>query len=219
MKFTARCHDCGMSWPVEERSVGGETLCPTCMARVYIGARPELGDAAPGGASTAALDRKPVAETPVEIVCPRCNLHFAPDLGSSPSQAGRRRTVLVVERHEYFREIVVEALTPGCAVKVAADMDEARAMLASGGIDLLVLNLRLDDSDAGPALLRSFAPKPCPILVLAQDESAIDAPTWDALRLAGADDLAVKGMRAGEQIVRKAAALLDLVVDEGGRIR
>jgi len=220
MKLTVRCHECGMGLSVDERSVGGEMLCPTCMARVYIGAQPGARAAAAGGAEPDRRIATTVAEAPPEeIVCPRCKLHFVPDRDAPPASSGPRPTVLVVEPHEYFREIVVDALAPGCVVRVAADADQAQAMLACGDVDLLVLNLKLDDAAASVDLLRSFEPKPCPILVLAQDESAVDERTWNDLRGAGADDLAIKGMRAGEQIVRKAAALLGLTVDESGRIR
>jgi DNA-binding response OmpR family regulator len=126
---------------------------------------------------------------------------------------------LVVERHDYFRDLVIEALTPGCSVKIAADMDEARAMLSCGVIDLLILDLTLDGTEGSPELLRSLRPKPCPILIFTScDESEMDGSTWDELHLAGADDLVVKGMSAGESLARKAAALLDLSLDEEGHI-
>jgi CheY-like chemotaxis protein len=216
MMIAVRCHDCGASWQVDECSAGGEMLCSNCMARVSIGRNRARSAASLEGREPAVAEAPPGAE----VVCPRCNLHFVPRPGTAALERAPRKTVLVVEEQEYFRDLAVEALSPGCEVRIAANLDEARAMLACGGIDLLVVDLTLEGGEGSPELLRSLDPKPCPILIVtAQDESAMYGEGWEELRRAGADDLLIKGMRVGDSLVRKAAALLELPIGEDGRIR
>ena len=115
----------------------------------------------------------------------------------------------------YFREIATEALSPRYEVKSATNLNEARAAIAAGGIDLMVLDLTLDGGDHGIELLRTMAFKPCPILIFtAQDESEMYGDSWDELRSLGADDLVMKGMNVGESLRRKVGALLGEQWDE-----
>jgi CheY-like chemotaxis protein len=87
--------------------------------------------------------------------------------------------------------------------------------LAGGGVDLLVLDLALDAEDAGRRLLDKLQPKPCPIVVFtAQDESELYGDRWEELARLGADDLVIKGMHAGESLLRKVAALLGTSLED-----
>jgi DNA-binding response OmpR family regulator len=115
----------------------------------------------------------------------------------------------------YFRQIAKDALEPTFGVKTAATADEARELIAAGGIDLLVLDLTLDGSNAGRELLAELRPKPCPILIFtAQDESEMYGENWENLKRLGADDLVIKGMQVAESLARKASTLLGLPVDD-----
>jgi DNA-binding response OmpR family regulator len=123
--------------------------------------------------------------------------------------------VLIVEDTEYFREIAAEALSTRYEVEPAANLSEARAAIAAGGIDLMVLDLTLEGGDHGIELLRTMGFKPCPILIFTeQDESEIYGDSWEELRRLGADDVVIKGMNAGESLRRKASALLGEQWDE-----
>jgi DNA-binding response OmpR family regulator len=131
-------------------------------------------------------------------------------------QGARQRTVLVVEDMAYFREIAEDALSSRYEVRSVANLDEARAAISAGGIDLIVLDLTLDGGDHGFELLRSMTVKPCPIVIFtAQDESEMYGDTWNELRGLGADDLVIKGMNVGESLQRKVATLLGEQWDEG----
>jgi CheY-like chemotaxis protein len=151
-----------------------------------------------------------------EVVCPRCKLHFVPRRATAEAAAENARyTVLVVEDMDYFREIATEALSSTFEVKEAATLAEARAHLAAGGINLMVLDLTLGGGESGIDLLRSLPAKPCPILIYTdQDESEMYNKSWEELQQLGADDILMKGMNAGELLNRKASGLLGLPWDE-----
>ncbi|NIM01775.1 MAG: response regulator [Acidobacteria bacterium] len=146
-----------------------------------------------------------------EVVCPRCNLHFKP---RAKSQARARAdtdrpTVLIVEDLVYFREIAAEALQGEFEIQAVATKDGARAALDRGGVDLMVLDLTLDGGEGGLDLLRELPGKPCPILIYtAQDESEMYGDSWDELQRLGADDIVLKGMNVGDELIRKIGSLL-----------
>jgi CheY-like chemotaxis protein len=231
MKIEIRCQDCGKSWLVDETSSGGDMICSSCLAHIRLpaarwtaatraAADPERAAAAPAATSAATSElapepRAPVPATPADVVCPRCNFHFAPHAEVAAGPADERKTVLVVEDLEYFRQVALDALAPTYEVRTAGTSAQARRALAEGGIDLLVLDLTLDGGDEGRTLLRELSPKPCPVLIFtAQDESELYGDTWEELARLGADDLVIKGMNVGESLIRKAGLLLGTPVDE-----
>lgn len=213
MKYEVRCERCGKGYLVDEDSLGGEFPCPGCLEPIRTASvvpPPEPGPdpaAASGPATTA-------APTPVEeVVCPRCKLHFVPRSGATapaaPATSSDRPVVLVVEDMSYFREIAKDALEPEYEVRTATSRQEALAALDAGGIDAMVLDLTLDGGDHGLDLLRSFASKPCRILIYtAKDESEMYGDGWEELKRLGADDIVIKGMNVGESLARKVDALL-----------
>jgi DNA-binding response OmpR family regulator len=141
------------------------------------------------------------------VVCPRCKLHFVPRRDAA--RTTERRTILVVEDMELFRDIARDALAPRFEVKTAVDLASARQHLAQGPVDLIVLDPRLDRGESGVDLLRDLPAKPCPIVIYTdQDESEIYGESWERLRRMGADDLVVKSLNAGESLVRKVRDLL-----------
>ncbi len=211
MSQEIRCPECDRTWHVEQAE-GGEMLCPYCMTRIPL----EGSTSAPEPARNQTL-RPPAAvvtrPAPVyEVVCPRCNLHFQP---RGRARKESRKTVLVVDDLEYFRQIAKDALEPICRVKTAASSMQAREILAQGGIDLLVLDLALEGTGAGHRFLSELGPKPCPILIFtAQDESEMYGEKWETLQKLGADDLVIKGMQVAESLARKASSLLGLPMDD-----
>ena len=62
---------------------------------------------------------------------------------------------------------------------------------------------------------RSLPAKPCPILIYTdEDESELYGESWEELQRLGADDILMKGMNAGEMLLRKTSGLLGLPWDE-----
>lgn len=153
---------------------------------------------------------EPRAEEPAsDVICPRCGLHFAPRAAHRETPASERRTVLVVEDMDYFRDIARDALEPRYRVEAAATVEEAQAALIAGEIDLILLDVTLRNGEDGLKLLRELPFKPCPILIFtAEDESVMHSKSWDKLQRLGADDVVIKGMNVGESILRKVGSLL-----------
>ena len=229
MKVEVRCPDCNSPWHVDE-SVTGEMVCPKCLTRIPLDGSTTVGIADPDRA--VAVDSEPVGAvspdapggpsvteaTPDwmynEVVCPRCSLHFQPR--RRPEASTRtRKTILVVDDLAYFRQIAKDALEPTFVVLTAANRSEARSLISTREIDLLVLDLTLDGFNAGRALLSELSPKSFPILIFtAQDESEMYGENWDELKRLGADDLVIKGMKVAESLLRKASTLLGVPVDE-----
>ena len=156
--------------------------------------------------------QSPVGQDPgavdEEIVCPRCKLHFSPGRSEPAVDEAARRTVLVVEDKELFREIACGALAPRFEVKSAADLAAARSHLAQGPIDLIVLDPNLDDGESGIDLLRDLPARHCPVVIYTDQDSEAYGESWERLRRLGADDLVVKGLHAGESLARKVRELL-----------
>jgi predicted Zn finger-like uncharacterized protein len=206
LKIEVRCGGCGRGYLVDETKIpsgGGLVSCQSCGATIQLKPtrpiplpqeRPKQASESPAGAS--------------EVCCPRCNFHFVPDAKAAPKAAGRP-TLLIVEDMEYFVEIARDALAGRYEFKVARNVDEARAFLLQGGIDLMLLDLTLDEGEDGLRLLREPPGKTCPVLLFtAQDESEMYGEGWEKLIALGVDDVVIKGMNMEEALTRKVAEML-----------
>jgi CheY-like chemotaxis protein/DNA-directed RNA polymerase subunit RPC12/RpoP len=226
MRIEVHCTSCNTEYVLDEAFAGTALPCPACGAEEGLRvpsaspapeapSRQPTTPAAQAVTSTAFKDDTKVEESE-EVVCPRCKLHFVPRRATAEAAAdSTRHTVLVVEDMDYFREIAAEALSSRFEVKEAATLAEARNHLASGGINLMVLDLTLGGGETGVDLLRSLPAKPCPILIYTdEDESEMYGESWEELHQLGADDILMKGMNVGEQLNRKASGLLGLSWDE-----
>jgi predicted Zn finger-like uncharacterized protein len=212
MKVEVRCRACGKGYLVEESKIpagGGSVSCQACGARIDIKVK------APARPPAPPTPAAPPPEVPVadgtrrgEVSCPRCGLHFVPGAQAAPAP-GARRTILIVEDLHYFVEIARDALAGRYEVKTARTVEEARAILATGGIDLILLDLTLEGGQDGLRLLREPPGKVCPVLLFtAQDESEMYGEGWANLRAVGVDDVVIKGMNMGEALLRKVGDLL-----------
>ena len=215
MKVEVRCRSCGKGYLVEETKIpaaGGSVPCQACGALIDFKAtqpaKPRA--AAPAAPRPAAPPAAPAADGARrgEVSCPRCGLHFVPG-AQAASATGARRTILLVEDLHYFVEIARDALSGRYEVKTARTVEEARAILAGGGIDLMLLDLTLEGGQDGLRLLREPPGKVCPVLLFtAQDESEMYGESWAHLQSVGVDDVVIKGMNMGETLVRKVSDLL-----------
>jgi predicted Zn finger-like uncharacterized protein len=205
LKIEVRCSGCGRGYLVDEAKVppgGGLVPCQACGAVI------ELKSSRPGPAPPAPRPAAPAPSNASEVCCPRCNLHFIPDQKTKPKNIGRP-TLLIVEDMEYFVEIARGALAGRYEVKIARTLDEARALLIRGGIDLMLLDITLEKGEDGLRLLREPPGKTCPVLLFtAQDESDMYGDGWDKLRALGVDDVVIKGMNMDEMLSRKVAEML-----------
>ena len=205
MKIEVRCGGCGRGYLVDETTVppgGGLVSCQSCGAGVEL--KPVRAASPPPAPRRPAPEPEPMNE----VCCPRCKLHFVPDMKSRPKTLGRP-TLLLVEDMDYFVEIAREALGGRYELKVAKGLNEARALLLQGGIDLMLLDLTLEQGEDGLRLLREPPGKTCPVLLFtAQDESEMYGEGWAKLRALGVDDVVIKGMNMDETLSRKVAEML-----------
>jgi len=226
MKIEIRCPSCNKGYLVEEGSLGGPMQCPNCSTSMVARVEPARESAAVAVAAVATASDVPggnvgtrtiappapdpaQAASPEEIVCPRCQLHFAPRRQSARPAEGRRPRVLIVEDNAFFQEVAADALSDEYELIPVDSASSARNHLALGTVDLMVLDLTLDGPESGLELMRGLAAKPCPILIFtARDESEMYGESWDELRELGADDMVLKGMNAGESLLRKVGTLL-----------
>lgn len=222
MKIEIRCSRCGKGVLVDESQApaeGGYLPCVFCGSTIVIKPRPAA--ARPARSAAPAAEVPPQAAVPAaaaadpanaaartEVCCPRCGLHFTPD-GRREEVRGARPVVLIVEDMDYFVEIARDALAARYELKHAKTVADARALLARGDIDLLLLDVVLEGGQDGLRLLQEAPGKTCPVLLFtAQDESEMYGEGWDRLRALGVDDVVMKGMNMGELLTRKVGALL-----------
>jgi CheY-like chemotaxis protein len=205
VRIEVRCGGCGRGYLVDETTVprgGGLVSCQSCGAGI------ELKAFRPASTAPAPNRPEPEPEPMSEVCCPRCKLHFVPDVKSTPKTLGRP-TLLLVEDMEYFVEIAREALSGRYELKVAKGLSQARAFLLQGGIDLMLLDLTLQQGEDGLRLLREPPGKTCPVLLFtAQDESEMYGEGWEKLLALGVDGVVIKGMNMNETLSRKVAEML-----------
>ena len=148
-----------------------------------------------------------------EVVCPRCKLHFTPRGSASRTDPGDRPRLLLVDRPGFLLDTLRETLGASYEVFTASSVEEARALLAQGNVDLMILDP--DIEPGGEQLLPGPLRKSCPMLIYtAADEAQLYGERWEELHALGADDILVKGMNAAEHLSRKVAALLGRAVDD-----
>jgi CheY-like chemotaxis protein len=209
LKIEVRCGGCGRGYLVDEAKVpsgGGLVPCQSCGASIEL--KPSRVATPPPAPKPPAVEPARARASANEVCCPRCNLHFVPDVRTKPRSTGRP-TLLIVEDMEYFVEIARDALAGRYELKIARSLDEARALLLSGGIDLMLLDLTLEKGEDGLRLLREPPGKICPVLLFtAQDESEMYGEGWEKLLALGVDDVVIKGMNMDEALSRKVAEML-----------
>lgn len=134
------------------------------------------------------------------IRCPACGHRFDPQW-----QDDLRPVALVVEAAEFFRELASKTLRSRFRVATAASVAEARNVLATQPIDLLLLDLSLPDGD-GIEVLKSLPRAGIPVLIYTnKDESQLWGEEWDNLQALGVRDAVRKGINTEETLLRKAA--------------
>ena len=215
MKVEIRCDACGRGHLVDDRKLPTDAsgaLCQACGTALPLPA-PARPAAPPKAAAPARKAAEPAEE---DVVCPRCGLHFQAGATHAAEGGVPKPAVLVVEDMAYFQEMAREALAAKYDVRCARSVAEARQMLASAPVDIILLDLVLSDGEDGLSLLRALPRKPCPVLLFtAQDESDLYGARWDELRALGADDLVFKGINTGETLVRKVDELLSPLGRQG----
>ncbi len=217
----ANCPGCNTSYLVDDRKLapgGAQITCRECGHKWKVGQaraeRPTQSTTPTGPRRTAAAG----AAQAGSVECPSCHHRFVPatTTGSQPAASGapapapgQKRRVLLVEDQNYFAELTREALGARYETVVAANLSSARALLARGQYDLVILDLSLEEGQDGTQLLRTTRQRNIPVLIFtARDETDMYGATWDQLRALGATDVLIKGMNVGDELRLKVTSLL-----------
>lgn len=207
------CLECGKKWPIR-RSVELSTGEPAAAAAPGRAA----AVAATSGRQPVVAPRPAQAGSPHEtsgayrqpVSCPKCGHSFQPS-AATPAPAPAQRRVLLIEDQNYFAELAREALARDCETTVVSNLADARATMAQGAFDLVILDLGLEEGQDGAELLAHLRQKKIPVLVFtARDETELYGGVWDTLQGAGATDILIKGMNVGEELRQKVRSLLSL---------
>ncbi|MFQ5718915.1 MAG: response regulator [Acidobacteriota bacterium] len=215
---------------------GADFACKDCGTPFRISSTGEIHNLGPGESAGLDAARRPVEVIDPSgppagaVTCPRCHHQFVPAAAATtppaaataepaPSAAApspepgitevQRPTVLVVEDTAYFRELVKETLGDRYRMVLVSSRKNAVETLRREKVDLLLLDLSLDDDEDGRDVLREMGEKQCPILIFtARDEEEMYGDCWDELQSLGADDMLIKGMNVGENLLAKVEHLL-----------
>jgi CheY-like chemotaxis protein len=138
-----------------------------------------------------------------EVCCPSCGHCFDPEQAE-----GRLPTVLIVEDTDFFLDFAAETLGRSFRTLSARSVSEARRILATRPVDLVLLDLTLPDAE-GTEVLRALPRPDIPVLIYtSRDETSMIGEEWQALAQLGASDIIHKGLNMEEALLSKAEALL-----------
>jgi DNA-binding response OmpR family regulator len=142
------------------------------------------------------------------VACPKCGHMFQAPPATAHSTSAHPK-VLLIEDQNYFAELAREALASDCETTVVANLAGARAAMAQGSFELVILDLGLEEGQDGAQLLSVLRQKGIPVLVFtARDETELYGGVWDTLQGAGATDILIKGMNVGDELRQKVKSLL-----------
>ena len=225
MRIRVLCPGCGRTHGVDPGRLGptgSEFTCRDCGTGFRVDASGEvrsigLGQEGPLQDAPRPVERiDPEPPLPGEVACPRCQHRFVPGSALAPPPAGlppddsvHLPTILVAEDTAYFRELVRETLGDRYRMLLVSSKQGAVDALRREKVNLLLLDLSLDDNEDGREVLKEMGEKTCPILIFtARDEEEMYGSCWDELQSLGADDMLIKGMNVGENLLTKVEHLL-----------
>ena len=138
-----------------------------------------------------------------EVCCPACGHHFEPWSGE-----GQLPSVLIVEDTDFFLDFAAETLGRRFRTIPARTVAQARRILATRPVDLVLLDLTLPDAE-GTEVLRALPRPGIPVLIYtSRDETAMIGGEWQSLAQLGANDVIHKGLNMEEALLAKAEGLL-----------
>ncbi|MDQ7007659.1 MAG: response regulator [Acidobacteriota bacterium] len=216
------CPACGTVNSIAEAKVpeSGEIRCGQCgetvalhpgPAKTLSGGHPVRGSSLPPAPSslTDTLIRveeyadETVSGAAEDVCCPQCGHRFPVEEGR-----GGGSTVLVVEDTDFFLHLATEVLGRRYRTIGVRTVAEARQVLATSPVHLVVLDLTLPDAE-GTEVLRALPRPDIPVLIYtSRDETSLLGPEWQALSSLGASDVIHKGINIEDALLRKAEELL-----------
>ena len=212
--LTVSCPQCQKKYPVPVSKIpaaGARLTCKQCGHKWKV-RRPKTP--ADQDVSTARM-KKP--DLPGQIACPSCGHRFVPprslevtreDPAAAAAAAGKP-VILIVDDQAFFREMTEEILNERYHCLTADTAAAAIRILDARSVDLIVLDLTMEEENAGERVLERAKPKQVPVLVLTgRPESDLIGGEWNRLQEMGAGDLIIKGINIQEQLENKVRDLL-----------
>jgi DNA-binding NtrC family response regulator len=140
------------------------------------------------------------------VSCPHCGFHYL--ASAARPLDGDRTRILLAEDQIFFRDLIREALGENYAYLVASSVEEARSILTSTTLNMVILDLNLEEAGDGEQILDA-TPQGTPVLVLTGDQDPdLFGARWEELQTRGATDLLLKGINIRDQIALKVNNIL-----------
>lgn len=137
------------------------------------------------------------------VCCPACGHTF-----DAATATAAPVTILVVEDTDFFLHLATETLSRRYQTVGVRTAAEAREVLATRPIQLVVLDLTLPDAE-GTAVLRALPRGDIPVLIYtSRDETSLLGEPWEGLQALGARDVVHKGINIEDTLLQKVDELL-----------
>ena len=210
-----QCPGCRATYRVDPGKVpsgGGQLTCPACGRRWRVAPSNNLEAPSPPPPTALASPPAPAsasapaaARAPGEVECPRCGHHF----GVAGTGAGVKKSVLVVDDQEFFRNFAVDLLGDRYQMHVAKSAEEALRKADEVSPDLIVLDLGLDQGpEDGRRILETLARRVPVVIMTGRMDFDLYGKDWHDLVALGAHELVIKSMTIGEELRTKVAKVI-----------
>jgi CheY-like chemotaxis protein len=211
-------------WDYSEGSAGKIRLSPadrsTATARQQ---EPRLQESTGSAGPAKPPEKQPEAAAPcTRVQCPRCGIMFNPGAEAKEQKdavkqepwaapAPKRKSILVVDDHEFFRNFAVDILAGEYIMTMAKTVEEALGKINEEKPDLMILDLNLESgSDDGKVILQRMPKNSIPVIIMTgRTDFDIYGDDWRDLVALGADDLIIKGMDITDELKKKVNILLN----------
>jgi predicted Zn finger-like uncharacterized protein len=154
-------------------------------------------------ASEGTIPKRPVPERSTEGT-------GAPKKAAPAPHPLKRKKILVVDDHEFFRNFAVDILVDEYDMCMAKNIEEALRKIRTEKPDLIILDLGLESgADDGKIILEKMPDRSVPVVIMTgRTDFDIYGDDWRELVALGADDLIIKGMDITDELKKKVHILL-----------
>jgi len=196
------CPSCGTTYRVDANKVprqGGFLTCPSCSHRWQL--RKEDLPSTIEKPEEVVVEAAPA--TPRTLSCPACGHEF------SPQRPTGKKSILIVDDQEFFRNFAVDLLSDQYQTHVAKSTAEALRKAEDLKPDLIVLDLGLEQGpEDGRRILHELGGRFPVVIMTGRDDFDLYGDGWREFEQLGARDLVVKSLTLGEELPTKVQAAL-----------
>ena len=203
METRVICPGCGAGFRLDPTRIpaeGARLVCPACGRKWRVSAKPGEAPAADAPVPS------PTAQTTAkgdETTCPRCGHVF------DRTAKVARRSVLVVDDQEFFRNFAAEILAGDYRILVAKNVDEAVRSAEEHRPDVIVLDLGLEGgADDGKRVLARLEHRFPVVILTGRTDFDLYGGDWRELEALGARGLVIKGLAMEAELKAKVESVL-----------